>query len=270
MKATFNIKGNILTANFNPEDIAGLGTIAQISHVLAEKAGCSEAAIKGEAILVSIDDIDIKQFYNVFLTLNPNWMDGKRKIREIMELFQGKETYWVIEKAFSIDEKEIEDKGRTDFRMAVTSGNCFLTKDEAEDFRDKIRLLIRRYSSLDLQNQEKALEKNHEINYATTVNEEDPDSESGNKQILYFIDFLATNDDNLTKESQNATCYPGRVFYGLLENRLLNKEHIPKGTCFTNPDTATLVCMLIAEIFDSRGVKFKGVDMQSNKLEVGQ
>lgn len=268
MKATFNIDGNNLTANFNPEDIAGLETIAQISQVLAEKAGCSESAIKGEAILVSIDDIDIKQFYEVFLTLNPNWMDGKRKIREIMELFQGKETYWVIEKAFSIDEREIEDKGRTDFRTAVISGNCFLTKDEAEDFRDKILLLIRRYSSLDLQNQHKVLEKNTDS--SSTILEEDPDSESGNKQILYFIDFLDTNDDILTKESQNTPYYPGRVFYGLLEDRLLNEANIPEDTCFTNPDTATLVCMLIAEIFDSRGVKFKGVDMQSNKLEVGQ
>ena len=38
MKATFNIKGDILTADFNPEDIAGLGTIAQISQKLAGKA----------------------------------------------------------------------------------------------------------------------------------------------------------------------------------------------------------------------------------------
>ena len=263
MKATLNIEGNIVTANFNPEDIAGVGTIAQINQVLAEKAGCPESAGKGKAITVSIDDIDFKRFYRMFLSLNPNWMEGKRKIREIMELFKGKETYWVIEKAFSIDERKIGDKDQNDFRMAVISGNCFLTKEEAVKFRDKIKLLIQSYSALDQQNQITDLEKKKDIDSSSPIIGEDQDSESGNQLILYFIDFLDTNDKN----SLNEPHYPGRVFYGSLEKRLLGERNVPESACFTNPDTATLVCMLIAEIFDSRGVKFKGVDMQSNKLE---
>ena len=88
MKASFNIEGKNIIVNFNPEDIAGLGTIEQISLELAKMAGCSKDAENGKAVLVSVDGIDSNRFYKLFSTLNPNWMDAKRKIREIMEKFK--------------------------------------------------------------------------------------------------------------------------------------------------------------------------------------
>ena len=45
----------------------------------------------------------------------------------------------------------ITDKDTYDFRTTIVSGNCFVTKEEAEKIRDKIKFLIRSYSELDQQ-----------------------------------------------------------------------------------------------------------------------
>lgn len=257
MKATFNIQGDILTADFNPEDIAGLGTIAQISNILAEKAGCSEEVAKGKAILVSIDDIDFKQFYKMFITLNPNWMKGKRKIEKITRQFFDRDTYWVIEKAFSIVERKISDKRYYDFRTAIVSGNCFLTKVEAMNFRNKIRFILHHFSVQELQDKGE-----------TGILDESTFHPKG-AGALYYIDFLSTEADNPQKVAIEEPHFPGRVFFGLLEESLpTNDSNEQEDAYFSSPDTAALVCMLIAEMFDYRGVKFKGVDISSNRLEI--
>lgn len=257
MKATFNNEGIILTADFNPEDIAALGTIAQITQKLAEKAGCAEDAEKGKAILVSIDDIDFKQFYKMFVTLNPNWMNGKRKIEKITRQFFGKDTYWVIEKTFSIVEREISDKRYYDFRTAIVSGNSFLTKSEAMSFRNKIRFILHNFSVQELQDK-------GETGYLdeSTIHPKGAGA-------LYYIDFLSTDEDNPQKGAVEEPHFPGRVFYGLLEESLpTNDRKEQEYAYFSSPDTAALLCMLIAEMFDYRGVKFKGVDMPGNRLEI--
>jgi len=269
MKASFNIEGKNIIVNFNPEDIAGLGTIEQISLELAKMAGCSKDAENGKAVLVSVDGIESNRFYKLFSTLNPNWMDAKRKIREIMEQLKGKETYWVIEKTFKINEKMISDKGTYDFRTTIVSGNCFVTKEEAEKIRDKIKFLIRSYSELDQQEKRTDLEKVLDNNTSSTNFRKYQDTYSNGEPIQYFIDFLDIDKGRQSKVSHDEPYYPGRVFYGVLEKRLLDEGYVSEDTCFTNPDTATLVCLLIAEIFDARGVKFKGIDMLSNRLEIG-
>lgn len=266
MKASFNIEGKNIIVNFNPEDIAGLGTIEQISQELAKMAGFSEDIENGKAVLVSVDGIDCYRFYKLFSSLNPNWMDAKRKIREIMEQFKGKETYWVIEKTFKINEKMIGDKDTYDFRTTIVSGNCFVTKDEAEKIRDKIKFLIRSYSELDQQEKRTDLEKVLDIDSSSPIFGERQDSNSNREPIQYYIDFLDIDKVSKSKESDDEPYYPGRVFYGVLEKQLTDEGNVSEDALFKNPDTATLVCMLIAEIFDARGVKFKGVDILSNRL----
>lgn len=266
MKATINYKEKKYSVYFNPEDLAGQFNFEGITSIIAKKASPLENVKEEELTLESVDGIVSERFFRLFTSLNTNWMIGKEKIQKKKKPFFGKETYWTIDNLFSIIEKGINDEDYLDFRTAIVSGNCFLTKEEAEEFKNKILSLALSFS----ESEPKVLQKdnNNESNYPDRRNTCNSEKNYPN---MYYIDFLDKEEYKLWKKTGDPPYYPGRVYYGIANGPYQFPQQLsPESICFISPDTATIICILIADMFDNRGVVFKGIDMESNTMEYEQ
>lgn len=136
----------------NPENLAVTSSPEELEALLRTKGETEYPEKKGLIqdcnlkILIPVftegpvlDRKTVEEFWKEYSTYFSEWIRIGEKIKERLKLYEGKKTYWEIDpNEFAVGEESIDQHYYYDFRVSLMSGNCFPTKEAAEEFMESL------------------------------------------------------------------------------------------------------------------------------------
>jgi len=140
MDVFIKLKGESSSMFFYPELIADCNDVAEIIETLKREVISKVENLGLEDVeIVSIDgSVDMESFWIIFMKFRDQWRACKRKLEALQKDFEGQDHYWYLDEGLLTCKRMKEDTEDFDFRMALASGNCFRTSEEAFLFKDRI------------------------------------------------------------------------------------------------------------------------------------